>query len=122
MPFELGLAVAIAAARGRRPEHEWRVLESRPYRILESLSDLNGYEVFIHGDTIDGLLRALVDMFAKSLGRAPLQSERDLKWLYRSLRRFRNGVAGSIFRPVVFQQLVVAAAAYRNVRLAANAP
>jgi hypothetical protein len=50
-------------------------MEARPHRITESLTDLNGYEVFIHGDTVAGLVAALSDVFVDALSEAPLKSE-----------------------------------------------
>jgi hypothetical protein len=47
MPFELGLIVNYAKTK-RGPEHRWFVLEERPHRIKESLTDLDGTDVFIH--------------------------------------------------------------------------
>jgi len=45
MPFELGLTIALQ--RSEIPRHSWIVLESRPHRLLKSLSDLNGTDPFI---------------------------------------------------------------------------
>ena len=59
MPFELGLAVGMS----RHQQHEWFVMEARPYRLQRSLSDLNGTDPLIHGGRPEGLLQALVDAF-----------------------------------------------------------
>lgn len=59
MPFELGLAVEMS----RHQKHEWFVLESRPYRLQRSLSDLNGTDPLIHGGRPEGLLQVLADVF-----------------------------------------------------------
>ena len=40
MPFELGLAVALASYRPR--DHEWFVFEANAHRLKKSLSDLDG--------------------------------------------------------------------------------
>jgi len=55
MPFELGLAVT--PTRGTR--HEWCVFEERRYRLMKSLSDLNGTDPHIHDGKPEGVLRAL---------------------------------------------------------------
>lgn len=64
MPFELGLTVALQ--KTRIPRHSWIVLESRPHRLLKSLSDLNGTDPFIHSGTVRGLLRELSSIFVRT--------------------------------------------------------
>jgi hypothetical protein len=64
MPFELGLTVALQ--KSRIPRHSWIVLESRPHRLLKSLSDLNGTDPFIHSGTVRGLLRELSSIFVRT--------------------------------------------------------
>lgn len=59
MPFELGLAVEASYRR----EHQWFVLEARPYRLQRSLSDLNGTDPLIHGGRPEGLLQVLANVF-----------------------------------------------------------
>ena len=59
MPFELGLAYAIA----QHHPHSFFVLETRPHRLQASLSDLNGHDPHIHGGSQDGVLRCLLDCF-----------------------------------------------------------
>ena len=58
MPFEVGLAVATARWR---PAHQWFLLEARPYRVQQILSDLGGTDAYIHGDGPRRLSSALVD-------------------------------------------------------------
>jgi hypothetical protein len=59
MPFELGLAVAMAA--NGRSVHRWFVLESHPHRLNKSLSDLDGTDLYIHDNKPEGMLRALMN-------------------------------------------------------------
>src|SRR5947208_12074214 len=63
MPFELGLTIAWAETA--QSNHYWIVLESKQYRLQKSLSDLNGYDHFIHNGTVLGVFRALLDAFDK---------------------------------------------------------
>lgn len=60
MPFELGLAVAVARAK----RHDWFVFEARPFRLQTSLSDLNGFDPLIHEDDPVGVLRAVSNAFS----------------------------------------------------------
>ncbi len=64
MPFELGLAVAIAKMERRK--HEWFVFESVRHRLNKSLSDLAGTDPYIHEGTSRGVLGALVNVLSRS--------------------------------------------------------
>jgi hypothetical protein len=59
MPFEAGLAVAFGLA----DKHRWLLFEARPYRIQQTLSDLNGFDPIIHGGTRRGMIRAVLSAF-----------------------------------------------------------
>jgi len=61
MPFELGLAVSLALTTPSR--HHWFVFEEQPHRLQKSLSDLNGFDPFIHGGTVEGMMHALGNAF-----------------------------------------------------------
>lgn len=58
MPFELGLS----AMHGR----PFFVLEEKPYRLLASLSDLNGFDPLIHGNDAEQLLAKLRDALSST--------------------------------------------------------
>lgn len=64
MPFELGLAVEWQKLNPVR--HTWFVFEEKPYRILKSLSDLNGSDPQIHTGTASGVMRELRNIFERS--------------------------------------------------------
>src|ERR1700687_964618 len=67
MPFELGLAVAVAGTP--RDKHRYFMFESMNNRILKSLSDMNGTQVFIHDEnTARGVLYALLAIFSRPKG------------------------------------------------------
>ena len=55
MPFELGLAIAWDRLQPNR--QVWYVLESVNRRVLKSLSDLAGTDVYIHSGTPEGVFR-----------------------------------------------------------------
>ena len=107
MPFELGLAYAIA----QKQLHSFFVLEERSYRLQASLSDFNGHDPHVHGGTQDGVLRCVLDCF----GSRPQQpSFATLKSLTRKLGRTvsklerEHGVRHP-FHPHLFRQTVDAA-------------
>ncbi len=114
MPFELGLTVA--GASGLDSIHHWIVLEERPYRLQKSLSDLNGYDEFVHNGTVTGLLQALIDAF-QSPGHSV--SMKEMKAAYRALRFVGKQVKveyswSNLYRAAAFRQLVIAAKQIRD--------
>jgi len=104
MPFEAGLALSVNFAGIR---HECAFFEAQRHRLEKSLSDLNGYDPYIHHGHVKGVLRALSDLFESSLGKVDAA---DLFRLYRIVSRDafiikkRNG--DDLFRPSSFRQLV----------------
>lgn len=109
MPFELGLAVALERLDPAR--HGWFVMESKPYRLSKSLSDLNGTDPYIHGRAVSGVFREIGNAFVRK-GRQPSVAQMDQ--IYREVRKQLPGIlrhtgATSVFEANVFQQLGVVA-------------
>lgn len=106
MPFELGLAVATRSTR----RHDWWVLETRPYRLQRSLSDLAGFDPQIHGGRPLRMLQIIDDMFSRPGTRAvPLDAVLDL------LKRHAPAVQrryGSLYTKGGFRSLAYAATAF----------
>jgi hypothetical protein len=105
MPFELGLAAALALSKR---QHQWFVFESRPYRLQKSLSDVNGFDPYIHNGKPDGILRELTNAFVTVRAQPELA---DLRALYRHLRKSANALkiqdrTDSLFTPRYFRILV----------------
>lgn len=108
MPFELGMAVAIHLEATSR--HSFRVLEQVNYRMQQSLSDLNGYDPFIHGGHPTGVFDAIRNMFA-TLNDPPMETTEDFQFVYGSLRRYRRSRLGrgSVYTATQFGSLVTVA-------------
>jgi hypothetical protein len=109
MPFELGLAVALA--KSEHPDHAWIVCEAVPHRIKKSLSDLDGTDAYIHGGTVAGVFRELGNAFVGSR-RQPTVTE--MSQIYRLLRAQFSGIlkkagARDAFNARVFKELCVLA-------------
>lgn len=108
MPFELGLACAQKLAHPT--EHEVFVLDARPYRVDRILSDYKGRDFLIHNGTCDGMLTCLLDRFIP-----PAEHTVDeYRSAARALRAFaqltkREMRSSSLFRPALFQAVVLAA-------------
>ncbi|HEV8397042.1 MAG TPA: hypothetical protein VGQ37_22325 [Vicinamibacterales bacterium] len=103
MPFEAGLAVALAR---RHRNHQWFVFEARPFRVQRTLSDLSGTDAYVHGEGPRGLLIALTD----ALVRAEKQpTVRELYRTYRFLSDESIGIRrnyGTVFGARAFRDLV----------------
>jgi len=68
MPFELGLACALARHRG---QHDYVIFDSEPYRLDRYLSDIKGRDPYIHQGTMFGAVKCVLD----ALSRPELQPE-----------------------------------------------
>jgi hypothetical protein len=109
MPFELGLVVAQAELLDSR--HRWYVFEAERFRILKSLSDINGTEAYIHDGRPVGVLRELTNALARSRHRPTV---RELMAVYKDVRRAavvlkRDLSTPTLFETRAFQDLVLAA-------------
>jgi len=112
MPFELGMTVAWAETS--QSDHYWIVLEEKQYRLQKSLSDLNGYDHFVHNGTVVGVFQALLDAFDK-----PDVSITEMKQIYGKLRRFGAELQttyrwSNLFQPSAFRRLAIAAAKIKS--------
>ena len=106
MPFELGLAVALAFAGAGPDAHQFRILERKPYRLHQSLSDLLGHDPYIHRGCTEGVLECLLDVFPH----LDAPSLPEMKRMSMDLRRFRRKQLGTnVYTPKAFSTLVVAA-------------
>jgi hypothetical protein len=109
MPFELGLAVGWEKHGGQ--PHRWYAFESRPYRALKSLSDLNGTGFYIHGNRTVGVFRCLSNALARGEHHPTV---RQLQGIYHDLREdartIKNDLAAkSLFDTRPFLDLAVTA-------------
>ncbi len=109
MPFELGLAVAIAKLRPRK--HEWFVFEAVKHRIDKSLSDLGGTDPYIHRGTPHGLLSALTSALSRSRHRPTvIQPANVLEDLKKTATIVKKGLqTDSLFEARAFHKLIIAA-------------
>ena len=82
MPFELGLSVSFAQHVDKK--HRWFVFESKQYRALKSLSDINGTEIYVHDNRPIGVLRGLTNALARSHHRPTVL---ELQAIYRDVKR-----------------------------------
>ena len=106
MSFEVGLAVATARWR---PAHQWFLLEARPHRIQQTLSDLGGTDAYIHGDGPRQLLVALTDAMVRAAKQPTLD---ELYRLFQLLSEEAIGIRknyGTLFGARAFKDLVVVA-------------
>lgn len=110
MPFELGLAVAVAQKR----RHAFFLLEEKPFRIQASLSDLNGHDPHVHEGTQAGVLRCILDCFATPSGTPPLATlERLTTQLSAAASEFQRELrTDHPFQPHLFRRITWAASGF----------
>jgi len=111
MPFELGLCVLHTMRTGN--QHMWFLFESMPWRLQKSLSDLNGTDPYIHGNTTDGVFRELAKAFVRA-GHQP--SVKQMRTIYNKLvpslpRILTDAAATDPFNARAFSDIVVFASA-----------
>lgn len=115
MPFELGLAVAVARLDRDRSAHTCALLEARPYRLQRSLSDMNGFDPIIHNGTRAGAVRSMFEIFAVTSPADLRSALRLAARLARAANRLkRDHGTRSVFTRVVFNELYTAAALLRG--------
>lgn len=59
MPFELGIAFEISKYT-KSPKHVFGLLEAKPHRHKVNLSDLAGYDAFVHNNTQKGVIQSVL--------------------------------------------------------------
>lgn len=97
MPFELGLAVAHQRIH---KHHKWFVFEERDRRVMKSLSDLNGIDVYIHSGTVEGVFSEICNAFIRETVKPTVPQ----MWrIYRQLRRAVPTVLKSTGSRTLFQ-------------------
>lgn len=107
MPFELGLAVAW---ENIGQPHVWFVMEEMNYRLVKSLSDLNGTDPYIHNGTVEGVFREMGNAFVRRHGATVPQM-----WtLYREVRKqipriLQRCGTQSVFEARAFEEISYAA-------------
>jgi hypothetical protein len=102
MPFEAGVAIGVALSPSRKP---WHILERKRYRLLRTLSDLNGYESHSHEGTVEGMVAALLDIY----WREGKPSPPEIYALYLEVRKkavvIKRNNNNDLFRPRAFREL-----------------
>jgi hypothetical protein len=109
MPFELGLTVMASYYNPKR--HTWCIFEKDYRRVLKSLGDLAGSDVYSHGGRPIGVLRQIANALVVE-DRQP--DMRRLLAIYREVKIalpsiLKNRGAKSCYEAAVFRDLVYAA-------------
>jgi len=109
MPFELGLTVM--ASYHNPKQHTWCIFEKDYRRVLKSLGDLAGSDVYSHGGRPIGVLRQIANALVVE-DRQP--DMRRLLAIYREVKTalpniLRRRGARSCYEAAVFRDLVFSA-------------
>jgi hypothetical protein len=70
MPFEMGVAYALA----QRRSHRIFPFEAKEHRLDASLSDMKAFDAIVHGGTHEGILQSILKCFDKPGGAPPLRT------------------------------------------------
>jgi len=115
MPFELGLAVAVARLQRNDSTHAFALLEARTFRLQRSLSDMNGFDPIIHNGTRAGAVRSMFEIFAVTAPanlRSAVRMARSLARVSEQLKRDHD--ARTLFSRVIVNDLFAAATLLRE--------
>lgn len=110
MPLELGLA--LHQRRVTKGKHRVFVFESKPYRTLQSTSDVNGIDPFIHHGQPKEVMTQLRNIFRKPGDTITVP---DMFAVYRAVKRRlpefkRDAGGGSLFESAIFVDIIKVAA------------
>lgn len=108
MPFELGLACALAHVERR---HQYVLLERVQYRLDRTLSDLRGRDPYVHRGSVRQTIVIMLDVFQRA--HQPVEPEvvfRLYNDLWRAARELKRRYhSESIFTRSLFVRVVAAA-------------
>lgn len=109
MPFELGLTVALANRNAR--SHNWFVFEAREHRLQQTLSDLDGTQVYVHKGRPLNVLYQLTNALVRTTHQPTIK---ELQLIYEDLTRKsielkRSQPIKSLFEARPFRELVLIA-------------
>jgi hypothetical protein len=107
MPFELGIAYSLSRLR----PHSFFVFEEKAFRLQTSLSDLGGYDPYIHDGSPSGVLRCVLDCFGvpSEAPRLPVLETLARRLTQTALRFQKEQRASGLFHPYLFRRIGLAA-------------
>jgi hypothetical protein len=108
MPFELGIAVALARIdRG----HKFILLEAERHRLQKTLSDVNGIDPGIHRATVRGIISCVLSLLGKQhVNPHPKQVVHIHRQLWKTVPFLkRNHGRSNIYSRAIFNELVAGA-------------
>ena len=104
MPFELGIAVALARVQGG---HKFIVLEAERHRLVRTLSDVNGIDPGIHGGKSSGVVSCVFSHLGRPHGNPPVEEAtsifRKLQSAVPNLKKTHG--RSSIYSRAIFREL-----------------
>jgi hypothetical protein len=105
MPFELGIAVALARID---KDHDFIMLEAERHRLQRTLSDVNGIDPGIHSSTVKGIISCVLSHLGKPRGNPlPRQVENIHRQLWKTVPFLkRTHGRSNIYSRAIFGELV----------------
>lgn len=111
MPFELGLACAVARYSTKRPRHWFVTLEAKEHRLDRTLSDMKGRDSHIHGGKPRLVINRVLDVLGtRSTDPTPGQIYAVWRRLLVAARRLKKESGEStLFNRTMYRAVVQAA-------------
>ena len=107
MPFELGLACALARYKG---SHDYVIFDSEAYRLDKLLSDIKGRDSYIHNGKMFGAVQCVLDVLSRPEGQPEVKRVYrmavDLWQVAKEIKN--NNRSNTIFNRTAFNTLVSA--------------
>lgn len=101
MPFELGIAYALRVYRSGPKRYLFVLLESEPYRLSRTLSDLAGHDPVIHNGKPMGVISAILDnLGSRRAGPSPS----DVYLLWKRLMKVSRDLKAEHHRETIFSR------------------
>jgi hypothetical protein len=100
--LELGITIGMKDWAGK---HDWFVFDAVRYETQRNLSDLNETDVLVHDGTVEGVFRALMNVFVKQRRQPTIG---DMMARYRRVKRELPRILRSTGTTTVFQSRALA--------------
>jgi hypothetical protein len=108
MPFELGLAYSLMKMGGN---HDFIILENKPYSLIERLSDLKAHDPYSHDNSPKGIINCVFDALSSPVGDPEIiqvyRLDKDLWKVAKELKK--DSHRNRFFTTTVFHRLTAAA-------------
>lgn len=87
LPFEMGIAYALKNIVSKDKAYGFYILDGKRHRIKQTLSDLSGFDVKIHNNDTEKLIKIVVEWFHSAPSSYNLPTPKDVTEIFRLFRK-----------------------------------